>query len=407
MTGPFGATSTTDDVLEGVDLSGKRVLVTGASAGLGVETARALVAHGAQVVGAVRDLDKAHRATEPVRGAAANGGGAVEFVTLDLASLASVRACADTLLAAGKPFDLIIANAGIMACPQSRTADGFEMQFGTNHLGHFVLINRIALLLKSGGRLVNLSSAGHRFSDVNIEDPNFEHTPYSEFGAYGRSKTANILFAVEFDRRHKADGARATAVHPGVIQTELGRHMTPEVIRQIIPDDGSAPTFTWKTFRRAPPPRSGAASSPRPNSWAAYIARTATSLNCRTIPKSAGASAPTPSTRIAPRRFGPRARRWSARRSDEARLDALPPSGRRAFARRGIESIETTTTARKSARQKGLKKGWWTRLGSNQRPLRCQRSALPLSYASACRCASRRRGAGYTGARAPAQARRG
>ena len=247
MTGPFGATSTTDDVLEGVDLTGKRILVTGASAGLGVETARALVAHGAQVVGAVRDLDKAHRATEPVRAAAADGGG-VEFVTLDLASLASVRACADTLLAAGNPFDLIIANAGIMACPQSQTADGFETQFGTNHLGHFVLINRIASLLKSGGRLVNLSSAGHRFSDVNIEDPNFEHTTYSEFGAYGRSKTANILFAVEFDRRHKAEGIRATAVHPGVIQTELGRHMTPEVMRQIIPDDGSAPTFTWKTI---------------------------------------------------------------------------------------------------------------------------------------------------------------
>ena len=247
MTGPFGATSTTDDVLEGVDLSGKRILVTGASAGLGVETARALAAHGAQVVGAVRDLDKAHRATEPVRAAAANGGG-LDFVVLDLASLASVRAGADELLAAGKAFDLIIANAGIMACPQSQTADGFETQFGTNHLGHFVLINRIASLLKSGGRLVNLSSAGHRFSDVNIEDPNFEHTPYNEFGAYGRSKTANILFAVEFDRRHKADGVRATAVHPGVIQTELGRHMTPEVMRQIIPDDGSAPTFTWKTI---------------------------------------------------------------------------------------------------------------------------------------------------------------
>ncbi len=247
MTGPFGATSTTDDVLEGVDLGGKRILVTGASAGLGVETARALAAHGAQVVGAVRDLEKAHRATEPVRAAAANGGG-LDFVVLDLASLASVRAGADELLAAGKPFDVIIANAGIMACPWSQTVDGFETQFGTNHLGHFVLINRIASLLKPGGRLVNLSSAGHRFSDVNIEDPNFEHTPYSEFGAYGRSKTANILFAVEFDRRHKADGVRATAVHPGVIQTELGRHMTPEVMRQIIPDDGSAPTFTWKTI---------------------------------------------------------------------------------------------------------------------------------------------------------------
>src|SRR6202012_4227011 len=117
-----------------------------------------------------------------------------------------------------------------MACPRSQTTDGFETQFGTNHLGHFVLINRIASLLKSGGRLVNLSSAGHRFSDVNIEDPNFEHTPYTEFGAYGRSKTANILFAVEFDRRDKDNAIRAKAVHPGVIHTEPGRHITPEVI---------------------------------------------------------------------------------------------------------------------------------------------------------------------------------
>ena len=247
MTGPFGATSTTDDVLEGIDLRGKRILVTGVSAGLGVETARALVAHGARVVGAVRDLDKAHRATEPVRAAATDGGG-LELVTLDLASLSSVRACADALVAAGQPFDVVIANAGIMACPKSRTADGFETQFGTNHLGHFVLINRIASLLTPGGRLVNLASSGHRFSDVDLEDPNFDHTPYSEFGAYGRSKTANILFAVEFDRRHKAGGVRATAVHPGVIQTELGRHMTPEVIRQIMPDDGSPPAFTWKTI---------------------------------------------------------------------------------------------------------------------------------------------------------------
>jgi len=248
MTGPFGATSTTDDVLQGIDLRGKRILVTGASAGLGVETARALVAHGAEVVGAVRDLDKAHRAIEPVRAAAVETGGGLELVTLDLASLASVRACADALVVAGKPFDVVIANAGIMACPKSQTSDGFETQFGTNHLGHFVLINRIVSLLKSGARLVNLASSGHRFSDVNLSDPNFDHTPYTEFGAYGRSKTANILFAVEFDQRHKANGIRATAVPPGVIQTELGRHMTPEVIRQIIPDDGSPPTFTWKTI---------------------------------------------------------------------------------------------------------------------------------------------------------------
>src|SRR6478735_5237763 len=147
MAKTFGAKSTTDYVLAGVDLDGKRVLVTGVSAGLGVETARALAAHGAQVVGAARDLAKAQAATADVRAQAAKGGG-LELVELDLASLASVRACADALLAAGKPFDLVIANAGVMACPKSYTSDGFETQFGTNHLGHFVLVNRIVPLLK-------------------------------------------------------------------------------------------------------------------------------------------------------------------------------------------------------------------------------------------------------------------
>jgi NAD(P)-dependent dehydrogenase (short-subunit alcohol dehydrogenase family) len=253
MTATFGARSTTDDVLAGVDLSGKRILVTGVSAGLGVETARALAAHGATVVGAARDLDKARTATQVVRDQAANGG-SLELIQLDLASLASVRACADALLAAGKPLDLIICNAGVMATPQGKTADGFETQFGTNHLGHFVLVNRIASLLKRGSRLVNLASAGHRFSDIDLEDPNFDHTPYTEFGAYGRSKTANILFAVEFDRRHKADGIRATAVHPGGIQTELGRHMTPEVVQTMIAainaanTTAGAPAFEYKTI---------------------------------------------------------------------------------------------------------------------------------------------------------------
>jgi len=267
MTGPFGATSTTDEVLAGVDLSGKRILVTGVSAGLGVETARTLAAHGAQVVGAARDLKKAHTATAEVRAQAANGGG-LELVELDLANLASGRACADALVADGRPFDLVIANAGVMACPFGKTADGFETQFGTNHLGHFVFVNRIAGLMKPGSRLVNLSSAGHRFSDVDLEDPNFDHTPYTEFGAYGRSKTANILFAVEFDRRHKAQGVRATAVHPGGIQTELGRHMTPEVMQGLIDnlakanEAAGAPAFEWKTIPQ------GAATSV----WAGVVA---------------------------------------------------------------------------------------------------------------------------------------
>jgi NAD(P)-dependent dehydrogenase (short-subunit alcohol dehydrogenase family) len=267
MTQPFGFSSTTDDVLNGADLRGKRILVTGASAGLGVETSRALVAHGATVVGAVRDLEKGTRATLAVQGAAVTNGGALSLIELDLASLKSVRACADKLNAIGEQFDVIIANAGVMACPKGETADGFETQFGTNHLGHFVLVNRIAGLLRSGGRLVNLSSAGHRFADVDLEDPNFERTPYTEFGAYGRSKTANVLFAVAFDRRHKARGIRAAAVHPGGIQTELGRHMTPETIAALTARMNAArapgaPEFQWKTIPQ------GAATSV----WAAIVA---------------------------------------------------------------------------------------------------------------------------------------
>ncbi|WP_442580416.1 SDR family NAD(P)-dependent oxidoreductase [Mesorhizobium sp. ASY16-5R] len=268
MTKPFGAESTTDDVLAGVYLAGKRILVTGVSAGLGVETARALAAHGAAVVGAARYLGKAHAATRSVRAAAAEGGGSLELVELDLASLASVRSCADGLIADGRPFDVIICNAGVMATPQGKTADGFETQLGTNHLGHFVLVNRIASLLKPGGRLVNLSSAGHRYSDVDLDDPNFERTPYAEFVAYGRSKTANVLFAVEFDRRHKASGIRATAVHPGGIKTELSRHMTQAATEALIRSINEAqqaagqPPFTYKTIPQ------GAATSV----WAAVVA---------------------------------------------------------------------------------------------------------------------------------------
>lgn len=234
MTKAFGATSTTDEVLEGMDLHGKRILVTGASAGIGVETARALAAHGAHVVGAVRDVAKAEGATAQVRQDAAARGSRFELVALDLADLQSVRDCADRLLAQAQPFDLIIANAGVMATPFGHTRDGFETQFGTNHLGHFVLINRLASLLRAGGRLVNVSSGGHRISNVNLDDPNFDSTPYDPMVAYGRSKTANILYAVAFDQRHCSRGVRATAVHPGVIQTELGRHMDPALIKSMI-----------------------------------------------------------------------------------------------------------------------------------------------------------------------------
>jgi len=163
---------------------------------------------------------------------------------------------------------VVIANAGVMATPFGHTADGFETQFGTNHLGHFVLVNRIASLIRDGGRLINLSSAGHRYSNVDLEDPNFERTTYEPFVAYGRSKTANILFAVAFDKRHRDRGVRAAAVHPGGIKTELGRYVEPGRLEKVIGEinqqlaaQGKGP-FQWKSIPQ------GAATSV----WAAVVA---------------------------------------------------------------------------------------------------------------------------------------
>jgi NAD(P)-dependent dehydrogenase (short-subunit alcohol dehydrogenase family) len=267
MAAKFGAKSTTEDVLTGVDLKGKRILVTGVSAGLGVETARALAAHGANVVGTARDLDKAKRTTSEVSKAAAESGSSFEVIELDLSNLKSVRAAADKLVSDGRLFDVVIANAGVMATPFTYTKDGFEMQFGTNHLGHFVFVNRIASLIRAGGRLINLSSAGHRYSNVDLQDPNFERTEYEPFVAYGRSKTANILFAVAFDNRHRERGVRAAAVHPGGIRTELSRHtdagrleaMIAQINKQLAAE-GKAP-FQLKTVPQ------GAATSV----WAAVV----------------------------------------------------------------------------------------------------------------------------------------
>lgn len=263
MAQTFGAESTADEVLEGIDLSGKRVVVTGVSAGLGVETARSLVAHGATVVGTARDLAKARRSLAE----AFHGSSPVDLVEADLASLGSVRKAASDLLARGKPFDVIIANAGVMACPQGKTQDGFETQFGTNHLGHFVFVNRLVPLLNRGARIVTLSSAGHQLSDVDIEDPNFEHAPYQPFTAYGRSKTANILHAVALDSRLKGRGVRATSIHPGGIVTELARHLTPELIEQMRTRisrgaSGQATAFRFKTVPQ------GSATSV----WAGFVA---------------------------------------------------------------------------------------------------------------------------------------
>jgi len=253
----FGADSTTDDVLEGVALSDRTVVVTGTSAGLGVETARALAAHGADVIGVVRDVDKARRALDDA------GASGVQLYAGDLGSLASVRACADAILADHDRIDVVIANAGIMACPFGTTEDGFELQFGTNHLGHFVLVNRLvpALVRGAPARVVVVSSAGHGFCDVSLDDPGFGATPYDPWLGYGRSKTANVLFAVELDRRLRDSGVRAAALHPGGIMTELGRHLTEESLNALVEARGNTEVH-WKS------PQQGAATSV----WAGFVA---------------------------------------------------------------------------------------------------------------------------------------
>ena len=190
--------------------------------------------------------------------------GFYELYEADLASLASVRAFTDRFVSEGHDrIDLLIANAGIMACPQATTNDGFEMQFGTNHLGHFVLVNRLVPLMVDGNpaRIVVLSSAGHRFGEVDLEDPGFERTAYDEWVAYGRAKTANALFAVELDRRLLDRGVRAASVHPGGIITELGRHLTEESVAALLENRG-ARELEWKTVPQ------GAATS----LWAGVVA---------------------------------------------------------------------------------------------------------------------------------------
>jgi NAD(P)-dependent dehydrogenase (short-subunit alcohol dehydrogenase family) len=220
----LGRRTTTDDLVGDRDLTDLTALVTGSSAGLGVETVRALADRGATVLATARDTAKARRA---LGDAGVDLDGSVTVEACDLASLASVRDCTDRILGSTDRLGLLVANAGVMACPEGRTADGFETQFGTNHLGHFVLVNRLVPLLIAGApsRVVTVSSAGHRLGDVDLDDPNFDGGGYVPFVAYGRSKTANILFAVELDRRLRHLGVRAAAVHPGGIDTELGRHL--------------------------------------------------------------------------------------------------------------------------------------------------------------------------------------
>jgi NAD(P)-dependent dehydrogenase (short-subunit alcohol dehydrogenase family) len=225
----FNGRTTADEVLAGIDLPGNIYLVTGASSGLGQETARMLASHGAKIVMAVRSREKGELAAAAIRKAVPDA--VLDIRLVDLASLASVRAFADGMVGSYSGLDGIVANAGVMAIDHALTADGFEMQFGANHLGHFLLVNRMAPLLRerAPSRLVVMTSGAHRLHDVDLDDPNFRHKPYDRWDAYGQSKSANALFALAFDAHHRAGGVRAFTVAPGIItDTNLHHHLTPE-----------------------------------------------------------------------------------------------------------------------------------------------------------------------------------
>ena len=211
----FGAQSTADDVLRGIDLSGKLALVTGGYSGIGLETTRALVRAGAQVVVPAR---------RPGTAQAALGNG-VEVDALDLADLASVHGFAERFLASRRAIDIVINSAGVMACPETRVGPGWEAQFATNHLGHYALVNRLWPAISRGGaRVVAVSSAGHRRSAIRWDDVMFDNG-YDKWQAYGQAKTANVLFAVHLDALARDAGVRAFALHPGGIITPLQRHL--------------------------------------------------------------------------------------------------------------------------------------------------------------------------------------
>ena len=228
----FSFESTTDDVLDGIDLSGRRFVITGAASGLGEESTRALAAHGASILMLARDPQKNADAAERVRAAVPDAD--LSLDTVDLADLSSVRAFAGRYLDSSRPIDVLMNNAGVMACPFGHTADGFEMQFGTNHLGHFELTRLLepAVLAGDNPRIVILSSAAHGMADVDLDDPNFEHTAYDAWVAYGRSKSANALHALALSQR--LDGVLSLSVHPGGIMTNLGRHLNDDLLQQML-----------------------------------------------------------------------------------------------------------------------------------------------------------------------------
>lgn len=245
ITTPFGFESTAAEVVAGIDLSGRRAVVTGGSSGIGIETARALAGAGAEVTLAVRDTDAGERTAADIT--ATTGSTAVRVGRLDLADRASIAAFVGSW---DGPLHMLVNNAGVMSLPDLQlTPEGWEMQFATNHLGHFALALGLhdALAEAPDARIVSLSSVGHRGSPVVFDDLNFTFRPYDPALAYEQSKTANVLFAVEATRRWAGDGITANAVHPGaILASNLTRHMDPEVLAHLV----ALGTYTFKTLEQ-------------------------------------------------------------------------------------------------------------------------------------------------------------
>ncbi len=242
----FHAKSTALEVINGLDLSGKNVIVTGGYSGLGLETVRAFASAGARVTVPARRADAAAQALAPVAGE-------IEIASMDLGDLASVRKFAEDYLDSGRNLDILVNNAGIMACPLARVGKGWESQFGTNHLGHMALAMKLAPALQEAdnARIVALSSTGHVRSDVIWDDPNYETHAYDKWEAYGQSKSANALFALGVDLLGREIGVRAFSVHPGGIFTPLQRHLSDEEMAALgwKNPDGTIPPAVQAMFK--------------------------------------------------------------------------------------------------------------------------------------------------------------
>ena len=262
----FGFESTTNDVLEGVDLTGQTFLITGGSSGLGAESVRAIASKGAHVIVTARNLDKALAVIDEIK--ATTGNEKIDLEELELGSIANIREAAQRVNIKYPTINVLINNAGVMACPYGETSDGFEQQFGANHLGHFLFTNLIMpTLIKGakasdkGARIISLSSSGHNFSPVVFEDIFFKERPYHKWLSYGQSKTANALFAVGLNARLKDRGIEAFSVHPGAIMTDLARHMTDEDW-EMFQERMESSTFVPKTVEQGAATQVFAATAP-------------------------------------------------------------------------------------------------------------------------------------------------